>query len=50
MRGEFDKEVVVPATVEDAGVVEGAREGVRGYFKEKKNEHGEVEKRRRAKL
>ncbi|KAI4196118.1 MAG: hypothetical protein LQ350_006754 [Teloschistes chrysophthalmus] len=50
VRGEFDKEVVVPATVEDAGVVEGAREGVRGYFKEKKNEHGEVEKRRRAKL
>jgi propionyl-CoA synthetase len=35
VHGEFDKEVQVPATVEDAGVVEVSREKVREYFKEK---------------
>jgi propionyl-CoA synthetase len=31
-RGEFEKEVAVPPTVEDRGVVEVAREKVREYF------------------
>ena len=35
VHGEFDKEVQVPATVEDAGVVKVAREKIREYFKEK---------------
>ena len=35
-QGEFDKEVDVPATVEDAGVVEVARERVREVFMAKK--------------
>lgn len=30
--GDFEKEVTVPATVEDAAVVEKAREAVREYF------------------
>ncbi len=32
VHGDFDKEVQVPATVEDAAVVEVAREKVREYF------------------
>lgn len=32
---EFDKEVQIPATVEDAAVVEVARDKIREYFKEK---------------
>ena len=36
VRGEFEKEVNVPATVEDAGVVENARKVVRGYFEDAK--------------
>jgi propionyl-CoA synthetase len=35
VHGDFDKTVQVPATVEDAAVVEVAREKVREYFKEK---------------
>ena len=35
VHGEFDKEVQVPATVEDAGVVDVSREKVREYFREK---------------
>ncbi|KAH7356590.1 hypothetical protein BKA65DRAFT_604417 [Rhexocercosporidium sp. MPI-PUGE-AT-0058] len=35
VHGEFDKEVQVPATVEDAAVVEVARDRIREYFKEK---------------
>lgn len=35
VHGEFDKEVQVPATVEDASVVEVAREKIAEYFKEK---------------
>jgi propionyl-CoA synthetase len=38
VHGEFDKTVQVPATVEDAGVVEVAKEKVREYFKEKGGE------------
>ncbi|TVY88835.1 Uncharacterized protein LAWI1_G003907 [Lachnellula willkommii] len=35
VHGEFDKEIQVPATVEDASVVEVAREKITQYFKEK---------------
>ena len=42
--GEFDKVVNVPATVEDAGVVEVARGVVKEYFTEKakKGREGEI--------
>lgn len=43
---EFDKEVQVPATVEDAAVVEVARGKIQEYFKEKGAEiHKATEKR-----
>jgi len=35
VHGEFDKEVQVPATVEDASVVEVARGKIAEYFEEK---------------
>jgi propionyl-CoA synthetase len=35
VHGEFDKEVQVPATVEDVVVIEVAREKIANYFKEK---------------
>lgn len=35
VHGDYDKEVQVPATVEDAAVVEVAREKIAEYFKEK---------------
>lgn len=35
VHGEVDKTVSVPSTVEDAGVVENAREAVRAYFEGK---------------
>jgi propionyl-CoA synthetase len=35
VHGEFDKEVQVPATVEDASVIEVARAKIEEYFKEK---------------
>lgn len=38
VEGEFDKEVNVPATVEDASIVEAARGKVREYFETKGNE------------
>ena len=44
VNGEFEKSVSVPATVEDAEVVETARDRVRVYFEEKGR------KERRAKL
>ncbi|KAL9115034.1 MAG: hypothetical protein Q9187_007377, partial [Circinaria calcarea] len=34
VHGEFDKDVQIPATVEDAAAVEVAREKIRAYFKE----------------
>ena len=34
-RGDFDKEVAVPSTVEDIAVVEAARTKIREYFEEK---------------
>ncbi len=44
---EFDRTVAVPSTVEDASVVEVARERVRGYFLEKggREAHGSIEVR-----
>ena len=45
VHGEFDKEVNVPSTVEDAAVVEVARERVREYFKEKGDFHKSIEAR-----
>ena len=43
--GEFEKEVNVPATIEDASVVQVAREKVKGYFSEKGGKHAAIEKR-----
>ncbi|KAL9023767.1 MAG: hypothetical protein Q9196_006986 [Gyalolechia fulgens] len=46
VHGEFDKEVQIPATVEDAGVVNGAREKIREYFMERgKDLHKATEER-----
>ena len=39
VHGEFDKEVSVPATVEDASVVEVARSKIRQYFEVKGSSH-----------
>ena len=51
VHGEFDKAVQVPATVEDAGVVEVARQKVREYFEVKGAElHRATEGRDKAKL
>lgn len=44
--GEFDKEVSVPATVEDMGVVENARRVVKAYFQEKETGSGKEVKAR----
>lgn len=45
VHGEFDKPVNVPSTVEDASVVDVAREKVQAYFKEKGNVHRSIEER-----
>lgn len=45
VHGEFDKKVNVPSTVEDASVVEVARENVRRYFQEKGEVHRSIEGR-----
>lgn len=46
VHGEFEKEVQVPATVEDAGVVEVARGKVKEYFQTKgANLHKATEER-----
>ena len=46
VHGEFDKEVQVPATVEDASVVEVAREKIKEYFDERgKDLHQSAESR-----
>jgi propionyl-CoA synthetase len=45
VHGEFDKKVNVPSTVEDASVVDVARENVRRYFKEKGEVHRSIEGR-----
>lgn len=45
VHGDFDKPVNVPSTVEDASVVDVARERVREYFKEKGDLHKPIEAR-----
>ncbi|KAL9057782.1 MAG: hypothetical protein Q9162_002123 [Coniocarpon cinnabarinum] len=45
VHGEFDKQVSVPATVEDASVVEVARAKVRQYFEAKGSSHKPIEQR-----
>lgn len=45
VHGDFDKAVNVPSTVEDAAVVDVAREKVRAYFKEKGDRHRSIEAR-----
>ncbi|KAH8881601.1 acetyl-CoA synthetase-like protein [Thozetella sp. PMI_491] len=43
--GEFDKSVNVPSTVEDASVVDVARERIRDYFKQQGHRHQSIEAR-----
>ena len=46
VHGEFDKEVQVPATIEDTTAIEVARQQIRMYFEEKGSElHRAVEGR-----
>ena len=45
VHGEFEKEVQVPATVEDASVVEVARVKVEEYFRVEGKKHGAIEAR-----
>ena len=45
VHGDFDKQVNVPATVEDASVVEVARAKVKAYFEEKGSSHRATETR-----
>ncbi|KAI0472563.1 acetyl-CoA synthetase-like protein [Xylariaceae sp. FL0804] len=45
VHGEYDKEVQVPATVEDAAAVDVAREKVREYFRERGAAHRAIETR-----
>lgn len=45
VHGEFEKEVQVPSTVEDAGAVQVARGKVREYFRERGHAHKPVEAR-----
>jgi len=45
VHGEVEKAVSVPATVEDAGVVEVAREKVREYFRQGGERHRAIEGR-----
>jgi len=47
VHGEFEKEVAVPSTVEDATVVEVAREKIKEYFGERAGVHMAVEGRAR---
>ena len=43
VRGNFEKDVTVPSTVEDASVVEVARSKVREYFEKSGGKHAAVE-------
>lgn len=45
VHGEFDKNVNVPSTVEDAGVVETAKGAIRQYFEKKGEAHRAIEGR-----
>lgn len=42
VEGKFDKEVNVPPTVEDRSVVDVARQRVKQYFEEKKDQGGSI--------
>lgn len=42
-RGEYDKEVAVPSTVEDASVVDVARAKIKEYFEEVGSKHAAIE-------
>lgn len=50
VHGEVEKEINVPATVEDRSVVEVARGKIREYFNVKGGSHGAIEKREKARL
>lgn len=41
--GEFDKEVTVPSTVEDASVINVAREKIREYFQKVGDKHKSID-------
>lgn len=45
VHGDFDKSVSVPPTVEDAAVVDVARERIRLYFEKERNRHQAIEDR-----
>lgn len=45
VHGDFDKNVSVPSTVEDAGVVETAKGAIRQYFEKKGDTHRAIEGR-----
>ena len=45
VHGDFDKEVNVPQTVEDAAVVDVAREKIREYWSQKGQLHKSIETR-----
>jgi propionyl-CoA synthetase len=42
-KGEYDKEVSVPSTVEDASVVDVARAKIKEYFEERGGKHAAIE-------
>lgn len=50
VHGEADKSVSVPSTVEDAAVVEVARDKIKEYFEAKGDAHQAVEGRTKARL
>lgn len=50
VHGDFDKELAVPSTIEDLGVVDVARTKVREYIEKYRGKHVAVEKRVNAKL
>lgn len=50
VKGDFDKQVAVPSTVEDAAVVEVARGKIKEYLQEKGSTHAALEESPKAKL
>lgn len=50
VKGEFDKQVSVPSTVEDAAIVEVARGKVKEYLLEKGSVHSALEDSPKSKL
>ena len=45
VHGEFDKEVQIPAIVEDAGIVDVAKDKVKQYFQTRSDLHKAIEER-----